>query len=411
MANDRRMEEEMVYRLALTKVSGVGPVFARKLIRQFGEAKPVFAAGQRELEKICGESRAKSITTFKGFREAEKELSFLDKYAMRPLFITDKGYPRRLLDHDDMPILLFYKGCADLNAARIVAVVGTRSPTQYGKQVTQKIIQELAQAIPDPAAPQQIMIVSGLAHGIDAIAHQAALDHSLPTIGILGHGLDRIYPSQNAPLAKKMILHGGLLTKFNINTTPEYHNFPARNRMVAALSDALIVIETDVRGGSMLTVKDALDYKKKIFALPGRITDPRSAGCNALIRSGKAKLLVNGGQLLHDLKWEPPTTRQRTAQPGLFTAPSDESNLSDPERMVLRLMKQRKTLLFDELHTAFVNGPAPGPVAGPGAGHSLDPGSSPSPHLAAGELPMILLTLELKGWISTQPGRIYRLRE
>jgi len=372
------MEEDMLYRLALTKVSGIGPVFARKLIRHFGEARPVFLAGKPELEEICGEGRANAVVNFNGFREAEKELSFLEKYSMQPLFITDKNYPRRLLDCEDMPVLLFYKGSADLNVSRVVAIIGTRSPTQYGKQATQRLVSDLATS-------SEMLIISGLAHGIDSIAHQAALDHDLPTVGILGHGLDRIYPQQNTSLAKKMVRQGGLLTKFNINTIPETHNFPVRNRMVAGLSDALIVVETDIRGGSMLTVSDALDYKKKIFALPGRINDIRSAGCNTLIRKGKATLLVNAGQLLEDLQWATTVTRPASGQATLFSAPTDESNLSENERKMLHLIRERKNPTFDELYSAMVNGP----------GRS--------------ELTLDLLNLELKGWIHSLPGRVYRL--
>jgi DNA processing protein len=377
------MEEDIIYQLALSKVSGIGPAYARKLIRHFGEAKPVFSARQPELEKICGAIRASAVMNFKGFHEIEKELSFLQRYSMRSLFITDKDYPRRLRDCEDMPVLLFYKGSADLNASRVVAIVGTRSPTQYGKQATQRLVKDLASA----SAAAGMVVVSGLAYGIDAIAHQAAFDNDLPTVGILGHGLDRIYPQQNASLAKKMVSQGGLLTQFNIGTKAENHNFPVRNRIVAGMSDALIVVETDIRGGSMLTVKNALGYKKKVFALPGRINDTKSAGCNALIRSGKATLLVNAGQLLQDLKWDPPVTRSGVEQTTLFPAPADESNLSENERKMLQLIRERGGPSFDELYSVMVNGPS------------------------RSELTMVLLNLELKGWIHSLPGKIYRLRE
>jgi DNA processing protein len=365
--------------LALSRVSGIGPAYARKLIRHFGEARPIFQAGQPELEEVCGEKRASAVVNFDGFREVEKELCFLEKYAMRSLFITDKDYPRRLLDCDDIPVNLFYKGNADLNISKVVAIVGTRSPTQYGKQATQRLVKELT----SPG----ILIVSGLAYGIDAIAHQAALDNDLPTVGILGHGLDRIYPQQNAALAKKMISQGGLLTKFNIDTRPDSHNFPARNRIVAGMSDVLIVVETDTNGGSMLTVTDALHYKKKVFALPGRINDRQSAGCNALIRNGKARLLVNAGQLIQDMKWERPAAGAALSQAALFPAPSGESDLSENEINIVHLLREKGSLSSDELYSATANS------------HNRS------------QLILTLLNLEIKGWIDTLPGKIYRLRE
>jgi len=384
-ANGRPMEDEIIYRLALPRVSGIGPVHARNLVRHYGEARPVFLAGEPQLERICGATRAKAIRNFNGFRVLEKELSFLKRYSIRPLFITDKDYPRRLLPCDNIPVLLFYKGNTDLNTAKIVAIVGTRNPTPYGKQATQRLIKDLASCGP---ASSEILIVSGLAYGIDAIAHQAALDNNLPTVGILGHGLDRIYPQQNAPMAKKMVSQGGLLSEFNIDTLPDSHNFPLRNRIVAGMSDALIVVETDTRGGSMLTVKDALHYKRKVFALPGRVSDTQSAGCNALIRNGKATLLINAAQLLQDMKWEPPATRSGgLVQAALFPAAADESNLSENERKILHLIRERNSPSFDELFSVTVNG---------------------SSH---GELTMALLNLELKGWIDSLPGKTYRLRE
>src|SRR5450432_1675505 len=271
------MENELLYRIALTRVPGIGPVRTKILIRHFGEAGAVFRAAAGTLEKIrwIGEARARAIKDFREFQAAEKELVFLEKYKIQPLFFTDPVYPTRLLRHRNAPALLFYKGTADLNAPKILAVVGTRTPTEYGRQATDKLIGSLA--LPD------LLIISGLAYGIDAAAHKAALCHALPTIGVLGHGLDRIYPQQHAGMARAMVKAGGLLTGFVTGTEPEEHNFPIRNRIIAALCDALIVVETGFRGGSMLTVNDALACRRKIFALPGRITDNKSAGCNALI--------------------------------------------------------------------------------------------------------------------------------
>jgi DNA processing protein len=291
------MENELLYRLALTRVQGIGPMRTKILIRYFGEASKVFRATAGTLEKMrgIGEARARAIKRFSDYQAVEKELAFLEKYKIQPLFFTDAAYPTRLLKHRNAPALLFYKGTADLNAPKILAVVGTRMPTEYGKQVTEKIIGSLA--LPD------LVIVSGLAYGIDAAAHKSALRHGLSTIGVLGHGLDRIYPQQHAGLARSMLKAGGLLTGFVTGTEPEEHNFPVRNRVIAALCDALIVVETGARGGSTLTVDDAIACKRKVFALPGRMTDGKSAGCNALICQGKARLLTGTQQLLQEMQW------------------------------------------------------------------------------------------------------------
>jgi len=391
------MEDDLLYQLALSGVAGIGPVYARRLIREFGDAKTIFHTGRPLLEKIANAKAAAAILAFKEFQQLEQEMAFLEKYAIQPLFITDKNYPQRLLPYEEIPALLFYKGHADLNNPKVIAIVGTRTPTEYGKQATERFIRDLAASLPPPAsstpsspqpassAPPNILVISGLAYGIDAIAHQAALDNNLPTVGVLGHGLDRIYPQQNASLARKMIPLGGLLTNFNRATRPENHHFPMRNRIVAAMSDALLVVETDSRGGSMLTVGNALDYGKQIFAFPGRINDTKSSGCNALIRTGKARLLTNAQQFLEDMKWQPP--QPGTSQPTLFPSPASESGLSEEERRLLQLLRKKTIVSLDEL-----TGIKDGNPYGNG-------------------LAMALLNLELEGWIDPMPGKRYKLRQ
>jgi len=372
------MENDLLYQLALSKVPGIGPAHARKLIRHFGEAKPIFQAGRPLLKKVCGSGdRADAIVQFDEFQDVEKEQSFLEKYAMRPLFITDKDYPQRLLNCEKAPILLFYKGNANLNNTKIIAVVGTRSPTEYGKQAAAMLMKDLASS--------GMLIISGLAYGVDAIAHQSALDNGLPTVGILGHGLDQIYPQENAPLARRMVQQGGLLTQFNIGSSPENYNFPIRNRLVAAMSDALIVIETASRGGSMLTVNNALEFNKKVFAFPGRINDLKSSGCNALICSGKARLLTGAQQFMEDMKWVEPAKNPEVRQAALFPTPSDERHLSEEEKKVLQLLRKKGSLSLDELAAAS--------------------------NQRSGPLSMALLNLELQGWIDARPGKRYQLRE
>ena len=410
------MEENLLYQLALSRVPGIGPAYARRLIQEFGDAKTIFRTSSPRLEKICGTKASAAIVAFTDFKTLEKELAFLEKYSIQPLFITEKNYPQRLLHCQEIPTLLFYKGNADLNSPKVIAIVGTRTPTEYGRQATERFIRDLASSlqssaivpalsgqsfvqssVPLTASPNQssvqpassassnILVISGLAYGIDAIAHQAALDNNLPTIGILGHGLDRIYPQQHASLARKMIPRGGLLTNFNTGTRPETHNFPIRNRIVAGMSDAILVVETDSRGGSLLTVGNAIDYRKKIFAFPGRINDAKSSGCNALIRTGKARLLTHAQQFLEDMKWEPP--KSGTSQPSLFSAPADESGLSKEELRLLQLLREKTVVSLDELAIVKDNNPYGNGLA------------------------MALLNLELAGWIDPVPGKRYKLRE
>ncbi|HEY8968869.1 MAG TPA: DNA-processing protein DprA, partial [Puia sp.] len=244
------MEKELLYQLALGKIPGIGPVYTRRLLHHFGTPSAIFHASISTLEKVftLGSKRANDIARFTGFSTLEKELAFIEKYSIRPLFITDRDYPQRLLRCPDAPILLFFKGPADLNASKIIAIIGTRSPSEYGRQATERLIRDMA-SIPG------VLIISGLAYGIDAIAHQAALQYQLPTVGVLGHGLDQLYPREHTRLARNMLREGGLLTKFTTGTKPDTYNFPIRNRIVAGMSDAVIVTETRTRGGSLLTAE------------------------------------------------------------------------------------------------------------------------------------------------------------
>jgi DNA processing protein len=373
------MEKDTLYQLALGKVPGIGPVYTRRLLHHFGEARAIFQASESTLIDIpgLGSKRAHDIAHFKSFSAVEKEQIFMDKYSIHPLFITDPQYPQRLLRCPDAPILLFFKGHTDLNATKIISIIGTRSPTEYGRQITEKLIKDIAAFTPGT------LIISGLAYGIDAVAHKAALKYHLPTVGILGHGLDQIYPSEHTSLAREMLRTGGLLTKFNIDTKPDAYNFPIRNRIVAGISDAVIVTESRSRGGSLLTVENALTYQRKVFAIPGRITDEKSAGCNTLIREGKARLLINAAQLMDEMHWQLPSAKPTAVQTSLFTPSGERSGLTENERALLQFFDEKKTRSLTDL-----------------LAHSRQD---------AGTLAITLLNLELLGHISTLPGKMYRL--
>jgi DNA processing protein len=365
------MYNERIYQLALTLVPQVGDVQAKQLVQHLGSAGAVFKASAHTLERIdgIGTIRASAIKSFRGFDAAEQELRFIEKHNITTLFLTDAAYPKRLLHCTDAPTLLFYKGTADLNASKIVAIVGTRTNTDYGRAFTEKLVQDLA--------AQDILIVSGLAYGIDAFAHKAALKNGLPTIGVVGHGLDKIYPQAHAGLARDMLENGGLLTEFFSGTKPDKHNFPLRNRVVAGLADATVVIETLISGGSMITAKLADSYNRDVFAVPGRTIDAKSAGCNYLIQHNKAILLTEARQLLDVMGWT--ETRKDKAKPQrtLFI------ELSADEQKIIDLLQQKETVHFDEIN--------------------ISSGLSSSAAAAA------ILNLELQNVVAALPGKMLKL--
>jgi DNA processing protein len=367
------MNAELIYQLALTEVPYIGCVHAKILAQQFGSAEKIFKAKQQLLEKIegIGEIRARSIKMFTNFSNAEEEIKFIEKYKIKPLFLTDRGYPQRLLNCYDSPTLLFFKGDADMNASKVIAIVGTRNHTEYGKQQTEKLIKELSS--------QNILVVSGMAFGIDAIAHKAALKNELATVGVLGHGLDQIYPPDHSGFAKDMLKHGGgLLTEFRSATKPDKHNFPTRNRIVAGMSDATVVIETGEKGGSMITAELANGYNKDVFALPGKITDHKSAGCNLLIRNNKAMLLTAAAELLEVMGWEEKSQKTKVkSQKEIFI------ELSKDEKTIIDLLNEKETVHIDELNIRS--------------------------GLSSSAIAVAILNLELQNVIISLPGKIYRL--
>ncbi|NMD16070.1 MAG: DNA-protecting protein DprA, partial [Bacteroidales bacterium] len=269
----------LLYEIALTLIPGVGDINGKKLVNYCGSAEAVFKEKKSALMRIpgIGEYTANAILNTKPFDRAQQEIEFIKKYKVNVFYYKDKNYPLRLRNCEDAPILIYYKGTESLNPPLSLSIVGTRRATDYGKWYIDKLMEALSS--------YSVVIISGLAFGIDTAAHRSALEHGLPTIAILGHGLDRIYPSQNRQLAKKILDHGGLLTDFPSQTKPDRENFPKRNRIIAGLCDALLVIETGIKGGSLITADIANSYNRDVFALPGRFGDQMSEGCNWLIRT------------------------------------------------------------------------------------------------------------------------------
>lgn len=365
------MLSDRLYQIGLTLIEGVGDIHAKALLAYCGSAEQVFKEKKAVLQKIpgIGEVVARSIFHSKhSLKRAEKELEFIHKYKIQAMFFTDDAYPYRLKYCHDAPVMLYYKGNADLNAERMVAVVGTRAPSDYGKQKVQELIVELS------GSPT--VIISGLAYGVDGLAHRAALDEGLPTVGVLAHGLDRIYPPAHDNMAKKMIQNGGLLTDFMSETNPDAVNFPKRNRIVAGLCDALVVIESKRTGGSLITATIANSYNKDVFAYPGRAGDQMAEGCNGLIKRNKAGLIESGEDLLYAMQWLPKEAKKRTSvQLPLLL------NLSAPEKQILALFEGRNHVHIDEIC------------------HSLA--------MPVSKVSSLLLTMEFANLIKSLPGKMF----
>lgn len=330
--------QELLHLIALSLVPNIGDIHTKTLLQHFGSAEKIFTSRKTELEKIpgIGSVRASAIRHFRNFERAEKEIRFLEKYKISALYCNDETYPKRLIHCYDAPPLLYFKGKTDLNGSRILSIVGTRAPSDYGRDWLKNLLQDLAQFEP--------LIISGLAYGIDTLAHKQALKNGMHTVGVLAHGLDRIYPSINQMMARQMVEQGGLLTDFISGTPPDAQNFPRRNRIVAGIADAVIVVETGVKGGSMITADIANSYNKDVLALPGRITDIKSSGCNQLIKENKAQLITSAEDIVALLNWDQTITIPPKSQRELFPA------LSAHEQKILELISREESVSIEMIH-------------------------------------------------------------
>lgn len=347
----------------------VGPINARQLLAYCGSIENVFGEQKRFLKSIpgIGEEIASQIGKSNSlFLTAEEELTIMEKRGIEYTFYTDEKYPTRLKHFPDAPLLLYTKGNIDLNRERTVAIVGTRKPTSYGKSVTTEIIEALS--------IYDVTVISGLAYGIDITAHRHCVELNIPTIGVMGSGMGVIYPDVHIPVVEKMYALGGIATEFSYETGPDAVNFPMRNRIVAGLCDVLVVIESGLSGGSMITAALANDYNKDVAAIPGRKIDKSSAGCNHLIKNQQAHLIESGEDLIRLMSWDR-KTKQQSYQGDLFT------QMDEGEQKIYSLIvdvgeKDIDTLAFESKSTP-------------------------------GELAAILLNLEFKGAIKSLPGKKY----
>ena len=318
--------DKRIFPLALTLIPGIGCTSAHHLFDLFPDAEAIFSLSHSELLAVFGNRSdlIEAIEQRSSFPRAAQELTFLDRYGISLLAPSDPHYPHRLNRSDcaDTPAVLFQKGDCDLNDLHIVSVVGTRRATQYGKMVTRRLVEQLAAF--------NVLVVSGLAYGIDTAAHTAALEFGLPTVAVLGHGLDHIYPPQNASLARNIVAHGALVTEYLNGSKINACNFPARNRIIAALADATIVVEASNKGGALITASIAASYNRDVFAVPGRLFDPYSEGCNSLIADNKASILRSADDLALSLNWMTPSTSPAPSQQKMvFDLPPDEQKVYD----------------------------------------------------------------------------------
>jgi DNA processing protein len=326
-------EQDLFYLLALQRVEGVGDIMAKKLLTHCGSAEAVFATKTVKLAAIdgVGSILLKSLKNKSVFEKANKELEFVKSNDINVVSFQDENYPDRLKHCIDGPLLLFTSGNIDLKNRRIISIVGTRQITSYGMEFCRKLIEDLA--------PLDPIIVSGFAYGVDIVAHQLAMEHKLQTIGVVAHGLNQIYPKSHKKYVAKVEENGGFMTEFWSSSNPDKENFVRRNRIVAGISEATIVIESADRGGSLITANMANDYNRDVFAVPGRVTDKYSQGCNNLIKTQKANVLTSAADLIYILNWDI-QKESRPVQKQLFVTLED-----DEQKVYDYLLKTGKELM------------------------------------------------------------------
>jgi len=365
-----KTQEQLLYQVGVTLLPGVGDVNAKKLIAYCGGVEAVFHQKKSHLLKIdgIGPKLADAITNQSVLKRAEEELEFIKKHNIKALFYTENEYPLRLKQVHDSPVLIYFKGNAELNEAKVLSVVGTRKVSEHGKLICEQILAGFKN--------ENVLIVSGLAYGVDTQAHKSSLDNGLNTIAVLAHGLDRIYPGANRGLAKRMIEQGGLLTDFPSRTNPDAPNFPKRNRIIAGLADATLVIESAKKGGSLITADIANSYNRDVFAVPGRPNDVYSNGTNFLIRTNRAALVESAEDIKYMMGWDI-AGKENSAQKKLFI------ELKPEEEILMNILAQEKDSTIDLIAL--------------------------KAQMPMSKVSVILLNLEFEGLIRCLPGKVFKL--
>lgn len=361
-------DQDLFYLLALMKVDGVGDIMAKKLLTHCGSAASIFTAKSTHVAAIDGVGAVllKNLKDKSVFEKADQELEFIKKNDVKVTFFQDENYPERLKHCIDSPVLIFSGGNINLKNKKIISIVGTRQITSYGMDFCRKIIEDLA--------PLDPVIISGFAYGVDIVAHQLAMEYNLQTVGVLAHGLNQIYPKTHKKYMAKMEQNGGFITEFWSTSNPDKENFVRRNRIVAGISEATIVIESADKGGSLITANLAIDYNREVFAVPGRVTDKYSQGCNDLIKTQKANVLTSAADLIYVLNWDI-ESKPKTIQQQLFV----ELDLEE-QKIYDYLLKNGKELLDSIAYEC---------------------------NFPIFKISGILLNMELKGVIRPLPGKLF----
>ena len=361
---------ELRYVLALTRTPNLGDILVKKLLSKVGSAEGVFKEKSSNLAKIdgIGQLRLKSIQAKKQLEEADEEIRFIEKNEIDCYYFQDAHYPDFLKHCIDAPVLLFGKGNIDLKNKKIISIVGTRKATSYGVGFCENLIAELA--------PLNPVIVSGFAYGIDICAHRAALENGLQTVSCLAHGRDQIYPKKHEKYYSKILENGGFLTEFWSSDVFDRTNFLRRNRVIAGLAQATIVIESAERGGSLVTADIANSYNREVFAVPGRVSDSQSKGCNKLIKHQKAHVLTSAADIIYHLGWEL-EEKTKPVQTQLFV------ELDEDEKQIFRYLKDKEKELLDSIAIAC--------------------------NMPVFKVATVLMNMELKGVIRTLPGKLFEL--
>ena len=369
------LPEDLLYKIAISLIPGIGPVTARTLIAYSGSAESAMLEKEKSLLKIpgIGEINAQRIAgaQTEALDQAKREIDFIEKNQIQTCFYLDESFPARLKGCHDAPIILYHKGHANLNESRVISIVGTRNATDYGKEMCNELIRNFAEK------SYRVLVVSGLAYGIDIQAHKSCLKYNVATVGVLAHGLDAVYPSLHASIADKMLENGGLLSDFPSKTKIDRQNFLRRNRIIAGLADATIIVESAEKGGALVTADIANSYNRDVFAFPGRSTDIYSRGCNKLIKLNEAVLIENQADLEKAMNWDLKTDQRKPTQTTLFV------ELTSEEQKLVDLLK--------------------------GGDHFIDEMTIEA-QLPMSKVSALLLGLEFRGIVASLPGKMYRLK-
>jgi DNA processing protein len=361
------------YKIAIGLIPKIGPVLTKRLIAYCGSAEAVFSEKAYRLARIpgIGEKLARQIIQHKNLKAADSEMEFIREHRIFVLFYLDDDFPERLKQCEDAPVLLYAMGNTALNRKKVISIVGTRNPTDYGRELTRDLVENLAALFPD------VLVVSGLAYGIDIIAHRASLKHNLNTVAVLGHGLSVIYPSAHREVARQIISQGALITEFLHDEKPESANFVKRNRIIAGISDATIVVESGEKGGALITADIANSYNRDVFAFPGRTGDKYSTGCNRLIKTNRAALIEGVADLEYIMGWQKTGQHNHAFQKELFV------ELDPDEAMLAGLLKFETAPTIDQIAL--------------------------QSNLPVSRVSAMLLNLEFKGVVKCLPGKVYQL--